>query len=76
MDCGKVSASGCNMDFPTMERTTHYLTGEHVLVPIIPIKSGLEGLDFKLLNTVCYYNLKYTKMHYNLQIIKQHSLVL
>ena len=29
MDCGKVSASGCNMDFPTMERTTHYLTGDH-----------------------------------------------
>ena len=28
MDCGKVSASACNMDFPTMERTTHYLTGE------------------------------------------------
>jgi len=26
MDCGKVSASACNMDFPTMERTTHYLT--------------------------------------------------
>ena len=44
MDCGKVSASGCNMDFPTMERSTHYLTGELLLIPIIPIKRGLEGL--------------------------------